>query len=149
MILHLFNWLREDSCELHMWQRCDSDRKYCYRAYLGFVISRALFEAIQTTINSNISGARRWLLNILRPRQNGRHFQTTFSNGFLERKCVTFDYNFIEVCSYGSYWQYCIIVSDNGLAPSRRHYLNQWCFVYWRIYASLGHNELNFLMCTI
>ena len=27
-------------------------------------------------------------------------FQTTFSNGFLLMKCMNFDCNFIEVCSY-------------------------------------------------
>ena len=29
--------------------------------------------------------------------------------------------------------------------PGDKPYLNQWCLVYWRIYASLGLNELNSL----
>ena len=37
-----------------------------------------------------------------------------------------------------------VIGSDNGLAGNRRqsHFSNQWWLVYWRIYASLGLNEL-------
>ena len=70
-----------------------------------------------------------------------RHFQIHF----VEWKCSNCDKNFTEVCSQGSNWQYSSIGSDNGLVPSRRqsHYLNQWKLVYWRIYASLGLNELN------
>ena len=45
-----------------------------------------------------------------------RHFQTNF----LEWKCTNFDYNFTEVCSWGSTEQYSSIGSDNGLAPARR-----------------------------
>ena len=29
-----------------------------------------------------------------------------------------------------------------GAGQATSHYLNQWCLVYWRIYASLGLNEL-------
>ena len=36
--------------------------------------------------------------NTLRPRQHGRHFQMHF----LEWKCMNFDYDFTEVCSWGS-----------------------------------------------
>ena len=30
-----------------------------------------------------------------------------------------------------------------GAVQETSHYLNQWCLIYWRIYASLGLNELN------
>ena len=33
---------------------------------------------------------------------------------------MNFDYNFTEVGSQGSNWQYSIIGLDNGLAPTRR-----------------------------
>ena len=52
-----------------------------------------------------------------------------------ENVCISI--KIIEVCSQGSNWQYSSIASHNGLA------LNQSWLVYWRIYASLGHNELN------
>ena len=41
------------------------------------------------------------------------------------------------------------IGSDNDLTPARQqlsHYLNQWWWVYWRIYAPLGLNELKILI---
>ena len=39
-------------------------------------------------------------------------------------------------------FQHCL---DNGLAPIRRQAIiwTKWCLFYWRIYASLGVNELN------
>ena len=48
----------------------------------------------------------------------------------------------------GSNWQYGSIDSDNGLAPKRQQ-ATIWSNVdmlYWRIYASLGLNELTFIM---
>ena len=46
--------------------------------------------------------------------------QATFQMHFLEWKCWNFDYDFNEVCSYGSNKQYSSNGSDNGLAPARR-----------------------------
>ena len=46
--------------------------------------------------------------------------QTTFQMHFLEWKCLNFNWNFTEVCSQGSNWQFSSIGSDNGLAPNRR-----------------------------
>ena len=71
--------------------------------------------------------------------------QTTLSNAFSWMKMLEFDYDFTEVCSLGSNWQYPSIGSDNGLAPVRRQAIiwTNW-LVYWRIYASLGLNELRF-----
>ena len=65
-----------------------------------------------------------------------RHLQAHF----LERKCPNFNYNFTELCSQESNWQYSSIGPDNALATN--HYLNQWWLVYWRIYAALGLNGL-------
>ena len=61
-----------------------------------------------------------------------RHFQMQS----LEWKCMNFDYEFNEVCSWGSNWQYPSIYSDNGLAPFWRQaivWINNG-LVYWRIY---------------
>ena len=55
--------------------------------------------------------------------------------------------NVAEVCSQWSNLQYDNIGSDNGLVPARRQaiiWINE-VPVYWRIYTSLGHNELNTL----
>ena len=46
--------------------------------------------------------------------------QTIFWGDFPEWKCLNSDWNFIEVCYYGSNWQYSSIGLDNGLAQSRR-----------------------------
>ena len=51
----------------------------------------------------------------------------------------------IEICSVWSDWQITIIGSDNGLSPYRPQAII-WTIdgiVCWRIYASLGLNELN------
>ena len=61
-----------------------------------------------------------------------RHFQVNF----LEWKCVNFDQDSTDVCSQGSNLQYCSISSDNDLAPTNDG------LGWWRIYASLGPNEL-------
>ena len=70
----------------------------------------------------------------------GWHFQVHF----LEWLILNFKTNFIEICSFGSNWQYGGIGADNGLALNRRQAII-WTNVdmlYWRIYASLGLNEL-------
>ena len=36
-----------------------------------------------------------------------------------------------------------------GAGQATSHYLNQWRFVYWRIYASVGLNELSSLLCVV
>ena len=76
--------------------------------------------------------------------------QTTHSNTFLEWTCLHFDWNFTEVCSQGSIEQYASIGSDNGLAPNRRQAII-WTndgLIWWRIYASLGLNELVLISIT-
>ena len=62
--------------------------------------------------------------------------QTTVSNAFSSMKMLKFRSKF--------HWTLSIrlpLTKFQHLATS--HYLNQWCLVYWRIYASLGLNELN------
>ena len=63
---------------------------------------------------------------------------------FCESKVLYFDFNFTEVCSSGSNWQWPSIGLDNGLAPIRRQAII-WTNsdpIYWRIYAALGGDEL-------
>ena len=65
-------------------------------------------------------------------------------------KTLNFNYNFTEICSLGSNWQYGSIGSDNGLAPNRRQAII-WTNDgpgYWRLYASLDLNELNAVLNT-
>ena len=61
-----------------------------------------------------------------------------FLGHFLEWKLFNFNYNFTELCSLGSNWQYGIIGSDSGLAPNRcqaimwtNEALGYWC-IYMR-----------------
>ena len=68
--------------------------------------------------------------------------QTIYSNVF--HKILNFNYNFTEIWSLWFNWQYGSIGSDNGLAPDRRQAII-WTndgLCQWRIYASLGLNEL-------
>ena len=74
--------------------------------------------------------------------------QTIFSNIFSWMKCLYFDYNFAEVCSQGSYWQYPRIGLGNVLAPNRRKAII-WTnadHIHCRIYAALRGDELNMLI---
>ena len=63
-----------------------------------------------------------------------------FSNAF----SLDFKWYFIKMCSSGFIWQHAMIGSDKGLVPNSRQVFI-WTnvgLVYWRIYASLGLNEL-------
>ena len=63
---------------------------------------------------------------------------------FLERKLLDFKWYFVELCYLGSNWQYVSTGLDNGLVPNKWQAIS-WSsdgLVYWRIYASLGLNEL-------
>ena len=72
-------------------------------------------------------------INTLRPRQNGRHFADDLF------KCIFL--NETAWISLEISLKFVPKVQINNI-PATRHYLNQWWLVYWRIYASLGLNEL-------
>ena len=61
-------------------------------------------------------------MNTLRPRKDGRQFgRRYFQMQFRQWKCVNFDTDFTELCSWGFNSQYVTIGSGNGLAPNRRN----------------------------
>ena len=70
-----------------------------------------------------------------------------FHMHFCEWKFLYFDSYFTEACSLGSNCQYVSIGSGNGLVPIRRQ---DFCTsanpVYWRLYATLGDDELSFIL---
>ena len=72
-----------------------------------------------------------------------RHFHVNF----LEWKLLNFRYNFIEICSLGSNWQYYSIGSVNGLVPNRWQAIiwSNGGMFSWCIHVSLSLNELS--MC--
>ena len=82
-------------------------------------------------------------VNTLRPRQNCRHFADDIF------KCIFIDemYEFSFRFDWNVFLRFQLtkfqISSDNGLVTS--HYMNQCWLVYWRIYASLGLNQLMLL----
>ena len=100
--------------------------------------------------------------NSLRLRQNGRRFlQTMFSNAFSWMKI--FEYRlkihwslFLRVqLTIFQHWFRSFFFSNIfiqgkihsvqkllGTGQATSHYLKQWWLVYWRIFASLGLNEL-------
>ena len=72
------------------------------------------------------------------------NFQTTFSNGFSWMKMykfrLTFQWSFflrVQLTIFQHWFRQWL-----GADQATSHYLNQWWLVYWRIYASLGLNEL-------
>ena len=66
-------------------------------------------------------------------------FQTTFLNEFSWMKMCKFRLKF----HWSLFPMAKLTIFQNWFAwPASSHYLNQWWLVYWRIYASLGFNEL-------
>ena len=70
--------------------------------------------------------------------------QTSLSNAFSWMKILEFLLRFhwslflrIELTIFQHWFRWCL-----GAGQATSHYLNQWWLVYWRIYASLGLNEL-------
>ena len=81
----------------------------------------------------------------MRPRRDGHHFQTTFTNTFSWTKIYKFRSIFhwclfprVQLTIFQHWFRQWL---GAGQAPS--HYLKQWWLVYWCIYASLGLNELS------
>ena len=77
-------------------------------------------------------------------RHHRAHYDATVMQmHFLGLKRLNVKYNFIELCSLGSNWQYAIISWAKALAPHWRQafiWTNDG-LVYWRIYVSLSRIE--------
>ena len=86
-------------------------------------------------------------VNTLRPRKNGRRFaDDTFKRIFLNedvRISIKISLKFVPK---GPINNNPALVQIMAWRRSS-HYLNQWWLVYWRIYASLGLNELSMFLC--
>ena len=82
--------------------------------------------------------------------------QTMFSNALSWMKMYEFRLKFqwslflrFQLTIFTHWFRYWL-----GPVQATSHYLNQWWLVYWRIYASLGLNELNYhqtstISCTL
>ena len=80
------------------------------------------------------------LFNTLRPRQNGHHFaDDTFKRIFLDEN-VRVSLKFVLKGPIDNIPALVQIMAWRRSGTS--HYLNQWWLIRWRIYASLGLNEL-------
>ena len=86
----------------------------------------------------------RGLFNTLTPKQMDAISQTTFSNAFSWMKMFEFRLKFhwslflrFQLTIFQHWFRYWL-----GAVQATSHYLNKWCLVYWRVYASLGLNEL-------
>ena len=83
-------------------------------------------------------------INTLRPRQNSRHFPDDILKWIFLNKniwiSITISLKFVSEGSIkiSQHWFGKWLVADQATS----HYLNQWCLIYWRIYASLGLNVL-------
>ena len=86
-------------------------------------------------------------INILSPRQNGRHFPDDIF------KCIFLnEYVWIAIQISLKFAPKDLIDLIPGLVQimadqATSHYLNQWWLVYWRIYASLGFSVLRGFNC--
>ena len=82
--------------------------------------------------------------NTLRPRRNGRHFaDDIFKCIFLNENVwipIKISLKFVPKDQINKILALVQIIAWRHQAAS--HYLDQWWLVYWRIYASLGLNEL-------
>ena len=77
------------------------------------------------------------LVNTLRPTQNDRHFADDTFNRLSVNENVRISIKFsLKFVPKGQ------INNIPAIFQATSHYLNQWWLVYWRIYASLGLNEL-------
>ena len=81
-------------------------------------------------------------INSLRPRRNGRY--NADDSAFFRKKMFEFRLKFhwslflrVQISIFQHWFRYWL-----GADQATSHYLNQWWLVYWRIYASLGVNEL-------
>ena len=90
-----------------------------------------------------------WLLTYWGRDKMAAIFQTKFSNAFSWMKMYEFRLRFhwslfprfkLTIFHHWFWWWL-------GADQATSHYLNQWWFVYWRIYASLGSNELKYRKC--
>ena len=84
------------------------------------------------------------LFNTLRPRQNGRHFPDDIVTCIIlnENVCIslTISLKFVPKVRINNIPA---LVQKMAWRPqATSHYLNQWWLIQWRIYASLGLNEL-------
>ena len=91
------------------------------------------------------------MFNPLRPRQNGDRFaDDTFKRIFLNENSkisIKISLKFVPKCPINNIPALVQIIDKSTDCdplpwPAPSHYLNQWWLVYWRIYASLGLNEL-------
>ena len=79
-------------------------------------------------------------MNVLRPRQNGRHFpDDIFKRIFLNENVIEVSLMFVPHDPINNIPAVVQIIAKRG--PGDKPYLNQWWLVYWRIYTSIGLNE--------
>ena len=85
-------------------------------------------------------------INTLRPRQNGRRFaDDTFKCFFLNENVgnlIEISLKFVPKSPINNIPALVQIMAWRRSGDKPSHYPNQWWLVYWRIYASLGLNEL-------
>ena len=83
------------------------------------------------------------IINTLRPRHNGRHFEDDiFKCIFLNEKTIPIKMS-LKCVPMGAINNIPALVQiTNQANQATSHHLNQWWLVYWRIYASLGLNDL-------
>ena len=91
-----------------------------------------------TKYHWDVSCVRHWRVNTLRPRQDGRHFPNDIF------KCIFLNENVHISIRISLKF---VPRGPVNKIPALVHYLNQSWLVYWRIYASLGLNELNSFVC--
>ena len=87
-------------------------------------------------------------VNTLRPKENGRHFADDIFKGIFLNENISFPIRFsLKFIPKGSINNIPALVRVwLGADQATSHYLDQWWLINWRIYASLGLNELTTCM---
>ena len=122
----------------------------CYNSPAGFYLISGVLP-LAKHLKSGKKHDHHWQIslfflanNTLRRRQNARHFaEDTFNRIFINeniRISIKFSLKFVPKGPISNIQALVQIMP--GAIQGTSHYLNQWWLVYWRIYASLGLNEL-------
>ena len=114
--------------------------KYVHGFMLCFAV---LVASVLVNPCDTLTFTHQWL-NTLRRRQMDAISQTTFSNAFSWMRMNEFRLRFhwslfprVKLTKSHHWFRQWL-----GAGQATSHYLNQWWLVHWRIYASLGLNEL-------
>ena len=113
---------------------------YTIASRFNAVHSKTILRSVQTWLSYNLTHWGRDKMAAI--------FQTKFSNAYSWIKMLTFLLRFhwslfprVQLTIFKHWFRWWL-----GAGQATSHFLNQWWLVYWRMYASLGLNELTHVL---